>query len=343
MLGVIVIALALFAADVALVRVAASHRSESGVLLHSAGTVALARGDYAHALEQFRAAHNHAPENLAYHLAFADALKRTGRTAESRAALNAILGRSPAWGPANAEMARALARDGEAQRAAWYYHRALYGEWPADTDLRSLRFELAELLARSGTREQLISELVLLDAESARPEDRPKLAALLLAAGQWDRSLGLYKELATTEPANPEFILGKARALEGLGRFVAAERELRAAVSTGHTDARLNDALAFATRVNSLDPTLRRLSSAERHRRAHELLDLLITSLKRCNPDRTDLDENSQRLATHQRGRFREEYTEQDLQSFEELWISQHSACEQTPRELATVAALLTR
>src|SRR5688572_10083528 len=112
--------------DVFLVRVALKHRSETGSQLFARGNEAKSAGRTTDALELFRAAHNRSSSNPEYHLAFAQALRSTGRTREADAALEDLLSRHPAHGPANAEMARSLAQRDEWQNAAWYYHRALY-------------------------------------------------------------------------------------------------------------------------------------------------------------------------------------------------------------------------
>ena len=234
---VLMVAAAVAAIDVVLVRVAARHRAETGHRLFENGLRARAQGHTETALELLRSAYNRAPGNAAYHLAFAQALVDAGRTREGHAALSELLDRHPADGAANAEMARALAKQGDWQRAAWYYHRAIYGEWPSGVDLRALRFELAELLARHGEREQLVSEVVLLSTEPAAGAEAKRLGGLQLAAGEWGRAELLFRSLLRKDAADPELLTGLAKAQMGQGRYLAAERSLRRAVAAGATNA----------------------------------------------------------------------------------------------------------
>ena len=332
--------------DVLLVRAAEQHRSETGTRLFENGVAAKREGRAAAALELFRSAYNHSPGNPRYHLAFAQALDAAGRSREGRAALEDLLARYPAHGPANAEMARVLARGGEWQQSAWYYHRALYGEWTGSPELRSLRFELADLLASHNAREQLVSEVVLLDAEAVDAAESRHIARLLVAAGEWGRAEGLYRSLLQATPQDPELLAGLARAQLGTGKFVAAERSFRRAVDAGNPEQKVREELELVSRINSMDPTLRRLAPEDKHRRAHELASTLVGILEECSPGAPVLSEAAAALADHERKRNHLALAEADLDAFEGLWTSRRQTCgkdPELPRSLVLLAAQLTK
>lgn len=92
--------------DLLLVRAAEKHKAETGTRLYEKGVAAKRQGRTAEALELLRSAYNQNPRNPEYQLAFAQALDLAGRTREGAVALENLLTRHPANGPANAEMAR---------------------------------------------------------------------------------------------------------------------------------------------------------------------------------------------------------------------------------------------
>jgi thioredoxin-like negative regulator of GroEL len=340
----VIVAFALF--DLLLVRTANQHRSETGTRLFEIARAARHEGDPNRTLELFRAAYNQNPGNPEYHLAFARALNAAGRPREGHAALEELLSRQPAHGPANAEMARVLSHTEDWQRAAWYYHRALYGEWNADPDLRALRFELANLLARHGAREQLVSEVVLLDAEASKPGEAEDLARLQLAAAEWARAERQFRSLLRESPDDPELLAGLARALTGSARYVAAERVFRRAVSAGSSDTSVQNELELVTRVNAIDPTLRKLSPEEKHRRSHQLASMLLTVLAKCSPRNPKLEESERELKDHERKRNHLALAEADLDRFDALWGARNQICGadiQVPDTLRLLAPQLTK
>jgi Flp pilus assembly protein TadD len=243
-------------------------------------------------------------------------------------------------------MARLLSRTEDWQQAAWYYHRALYGEWKGAPDLRPLRFELANMLARHKAREQLVAEVVLLDAETAEPPEAKDLAQLELAAGEWDRAERHYRKLLVSNPNDPHLLAGLARALFGSGRYIAAERSFRRAAGADASDPAVQKELDLVARVNSLDPTLRRLAPSERHRRAHELVSMLLATLRKCSPESPLLTGSDQDLQDHQRNRNLSAIAEADLDLFEFLWAARDQVCRpgtKLPDTLELLAAQLTK
>jgi tetratricopeptide (TPR) repeat protein len=337
---VLALTAALASFDVLLVRVALKQRSETGSRLFERGNEAKRVGKIADALELFRAAHNQRPSDPKYHLAFAQALRSIGRARESQIALEDMLNRYPAHGPANAEMARSLAQTDNWQDAAWYYHRALYGEWNPPADLVALRFELADLLAKHNAREQLLSEVVLLNANAGEAGSR-HLARLQLTAGDWHRGEQLYRAMLRANPVDPELLGGLARALLGSGRYLAAERTFRRAINAGSTDPAVTAELDLVTEINQSDPAVRGLDVEERHKRAHELASTLIALFRSCSKDDSLLRDSEQVLEGHRRSRNLARDSDADLDIVEQVWSVRHELCGagfQVPKKVEVLA-----
>lgn len=332
--------------DMLLVRMARQHETETGVRLFERGITARNEKKPAEALELFRAAAIHSPAKPDYQLAFAQALSARGLERESRASLSDLLSRSPAYGAANAEMARKLAKDGQWQQAAWFYHRALYGEWTGSPDLRSVRFELADLLADHGARDQLLSEVMLLDTNQNRSEDTRHLGRLLLVAGEWTRAERVYRTLLRASPEDSGLLAGLARAQFGTGRYLAAERGLRRAIDAGASGPALQRELETAESINRLDPSVRGLKSTEKHRRAHQLTSALVFALRTCSPESSAVADAEKKLARREKPRDLLASAETDLDLFERLWNSRRDICAasgQIPQEIELLAAQLTK
>ena len=329
--------------DIFLVRSAERHRTETGTKLYQQGIAAREAGQRAEALELFRAAHNHSPRDPRYHVAFAQALRATGRASEAAISLERLLESRPAYGPANAEMARIEADSGDWQNAAWYYHRALYGEWPETVNLRGLRFELAALLAEQGAREELLAEVILLDAAPGTAEESRTIARLQLAAGDWARAERHYRELLQANSKDPALLTGLARAQFGAEKYLAAERTFRRAIAAGASSDAVRRELELAESINQMNPIVLRLASREKHRRAHELLATLVGVLEKCAPEAERVTAARTALGDHDRARPLDA-AEADLNLFDELWSDRRNFCGESfrfPEKLTLIAAQL--
>ena len=138
------------------------------------------------AIEHLRTAASLDRERPVYTVALAQAVLAEGRPLDAEQMLIPLLERDARDGGANLAMARVLARQDRIEEAKSYYHRAIYGVWPGDA-ARSraiARFELIDLLAQSGAREELLAELLPIQDES--PDDtvlRSRVANYFLLAG----------------------------------------------------------------------------------------------------------------------------------------------------------------
>ena len=262
-----------------------------------------------------------------YHLAFAQSLRGNGRIEESKAALRNLLDQLPTYGAANAEFARMISGEGDWAQASWYYHRALYGEWNESADLRPLRFELADLLVQHGATEQLLAEVLMLEATGGRALDARHMAQLLLAAGDWSRAEREYQTLLKETSDDPGLLVGLARARFGAGKYIAAQRSFDRALRSGAKSDSVQRELQLVVTLNQLDPTLRRLPASEKHRRSHQLVSLLLQPLVACSPENKQVVDGTSALASHQRLRNAFAASEADLELFEELWTNRNSIC----------------
>jgi tetratricopeptide (TPR) repeat protein len=341
--GVLVVVIAgLGTVNTLLVHVAREHRYETGNELFRRAQSLTAEGRNAEALEAFRSAYNRDPQNVDFQLGFVRALRSTGRVREARNSLEDLLRKRPSEGAANTEMARLLAAEGNWRDAAWYYHRALYGQWRNTTDLRPLRFELADLLGANGAKQELLAELLLLGEPMANGTDAKHIGRLLLAAGDWPRAEELFRSELERASSDADLWAGLGQAQLGSGKYLAAERSFRRA---GDSEEIRND-LALVSRVNALDPTLRRLGNTEKHRRTHQLATELLAALRGCAPQNPMVLTADAKLAEHAAARRPAEFAETDLDLVDQLWTARWEVCPPgapIPKEASLLAAQISR
>jgi tetratricopeptide (TPR) repeat protein len=343
---VIVLSVALATVDVALVRVAQRRRIHTAQELFEHGRQLRAAGKTGEALEAFRAAYNRNPGNPVYQTGLIRALRAADRHSQARNLAAAVLEEHPAYGQANLEMARILADAGELRQAAFFYHRALYGEWTDNAELRAIRFELADLLAKGGAKEELLSEVLLLDSGRQDQQDARRLARLFLAAEAWPRAEQEYSDLLRNNQKDSGLWLGLGRAQLGAGKYLAAERSFRRAAALAPNNRDITNELAVVAEVNQTDPMLRRLGSGERHRRAHQLLTSLLAPLLQCAPNSETLIAMEKGLAAHGRSRNLPALTERDLDLVDQLWSTRLEICPtglRVPERVELLASRISR
>jgi tetratricopeptide (TPR) repeat protein len=166
--------------------------------LYSRGLQALQAGDPEEALEDFRAALSYSHDDFQYQLSLARALRDTGRTAEAETYLISLWERTPQEGPVNLALGRLFAREQRFDKAAQYYHNAIYGFWASDPDVkrRDAQFELIEFLLQHKAYLQAQAELISLAL--AVPGDatlRLRVAALFTRAQDHEHALAEYQQI----------------------------------------------------------------------------------------------------------------------------------------------------
>ncbi len=162
------------------------------------------------------------------------------------------------------------------------YHRAIYGEWTKDPAARKrdARFELVDFLLKEHSKQELLAELITLEAESDGDETvQRRLAGLFLAADAPNRAAAVYRALITQNPDD-------ASAYEGLGEAEMQQGEYRPAraaflqASYHHESVTAAPRLVLLNEVIQLDPTPRRLPTSEKYERSLRILALAAGDLK---------------------------------------------------------------
>ncbi len=279
------------------------------------------------AVVDFARAHTLERTNREYRLALATAQMVDKKPSDARETLNDSLNEDSNDGRAILLLARVLAGENRFKDADSYYHRAIYGEWPANAsgEPRNARLELANMLAAHGNSQELLSELLLLDsAPESDPATEKHLADLFLQAGSAGRAATAYRQLIHENPDDVEAHLGLGRAEMLAGNYRAAESAVMAALRKQPYDVRIQTQLRQVVRLASLDPTTRRLSTAEKYRRSVDILRLTETELSAC------MDVQP---ATIQ-GPITNEAAEALLEQAENLWKQRTQACKQPPDDV---------
>jgi tetratricopeptide (TPR) repeat protein len=180
----------------------------------------------------------------------------------------------PSSGPANLGLARIAARQGNAQEAVDYYHRAIYGTWPDNPQANRIRtrIELVETLGKLGRKTQAQAELLLLTAEM--PEDiavRKQVGRLLLDCGLPSESAEVFRGIIQKYPRDGDSYAGLGRAEPALDNYPAAEAAFKNALHWNPGDLTSRKQLEMIEQILALDPSLRGLTSLQRYQRSRKL------------------------------------------------------------------------
>jgi tetratricopeptide (TPR) repeat protein len=237
------------------------------------------------AVDALQSALRFAPGERGYTFALAGALLDAGRPAEARAYLRTLLELEPGNGPVNLELARLAARDKDTDAAVRHYHNAIEGSWrdAPEQNRRTARMELARYLASVGDMPRVQAELIPLAAEL--PPDFPdaiEVGELLLRSGSAGRARAVFEALLSEDPRSAAALSGAGRAAFDLGDYPSAARLLTRARAAGDESASVADAAEVARAVIESDPFQRRLSSAERARRARRAYERAVAVAAEC-------------------------------------------------------------
>ena len=276
---------ALFTVDTLLARLEQAEGRSEARHYYEDGVGLLARGLSLEAVDRFQAATTAERTNPVYQRALAAALLSAGKATEAEVVLTERLQREPTDAAACLTMARALVRDGKPREAVSYYHRAIYGQWDADSAASRIqaRFELVDLLNRQGNQRALLAELLPLQDEApADPATRKRLAGLFLEAGSPSRAAEIFQELLRRRSGDAEVYAGLGEAEIEQGECPAALRHLETASRLDPRNGDVGARIALCRQVMALDPTLRQLSPDEQHRRSVALVDLAFGALVAC-------------------------------------------------------------
>ncbi len=345
---VVLVIAALTALDLFLSKTQQTELESAAQQFYRDGTQALKDGKANQAVELLRRAHALARRNGAYQLALIEALAAAGKIDETEPLMTDILDREPNDGRANLIAARLSLQRGRITDAESYYHRAIYGEWPAspgDAQGRhganrqriAVRMELIQVLAARGKKQELLAELLPLEEEAGNDaEIEKKLGTLFLRAGSPSRAADVYRALIQQEPRNPAAYAGLGEAELEEGDYRAAKAAFITAFAHDREDASVRERMELSNTMTALDPTPRRLSSAEKYRRSMHILDLSRTSLDECltsHPGAGSSDSEEllgaaqQSLSSKPPAHVTNELSEQTLGLAERIWQARMKAC----------------
>lgn len=241
----------------------ARHLYEHGLQAQSAGNPEAALGD-------FRAALGYSHDNFQYQLSLARALRDTGRTAEAESYLISLWERTPQDGAVNLALGRLFAREQLFDKAIQYYHNAIYGFWPTDSDARrrNAQFELIEFLVQHQAYPQAQAELITM--ASLLPSDpslRLRAADLFARAQDYDHALAQYQAILRVDHVNKAALYGAGQAAFQLGHHRMSQDYLQSALRLDPQNEGARQLLEIDTRVLQSDFLARHISDRERLQR----------------------------------------------------------------------------
>ncbi len=218
----------------------------------------------------------------------------------------------------------------------------------------SVRMELIQLLAAKGKKQELLAELLPLEEEAGNDaEIEKKLGSLFLTAGSPSRAADVYRALIQQEPRNAAAYAGLAEAELDQGNYRAAKAAFITAFAHDPKDASIRERMELSNTMTALDPTPRRLSSAEKYRRSMHILDLSRASLNECLPSHPadGSSESEQLLGAAQEAlsskppeHVTNELSEQTLGLAEKIWQARMKACgESTSKEEEPLRLIMAR
>jgi thioredoxin-like negative regulator of GroEL len=318
--AILAIIAALSAADLFLARTESAEVRGAARRDCEAGAGLLGQGKAAEAASVLEKAHAMDRGNSSCALELAEALMQSGKREEARALLNSELERAPNDAEANLLQARLAVLEGKFAEAQPYYHRAIYGTWTTQPGRGRLaaRLELAEFLALHGSAEELLAELLPLEAEASSDiAVRKQVAHLYLAANSPTRAETVYRALIRDNPRDLNNFRGLGETELALGNYGAGRAAFEKAGAT--------DRAALAAELIEMDPTPRGLSTAGKFSRSVAVLQLVRDAAVRCSPELAkDADEIPAKKA---RGEAVNELAEERLSLAEHLWQARQQNC----------------
>lgn len=329
-LTLVAIVVALSAIDRFLARVESAELHAAAQDSYLAGSRLLAAGKAGEAVDPLRVAHSTERQNPDYELVLISALTGAGSTADAESLMNEMLQRAPNDARVNLIAARLMTREGKAADAEAYYHRAIFGEWPADAPERRIeaRVELIDRLMKGNRRQELLAELISLDAEpAAGGEVRKRLAAWFLQAGAPARAAEIYRAMAANDPKDLAIAEGLGEAELEQGQYGAARAAYLQGSFQHPNDASIRSHLETLNTVVALDPTLRQLTSEEKYRRSLRILEMARAELAQCAAQNALVASAASALAANAPAHVTNEDAEKVLALAQQAWRARNDNC----------------
>ncbi len=328
---VLVATVLLLFVDLAVARVDRRESGAHAATEYDAGVALLTAGRPADAVDHFGTAVSIERGNVNYSLALGQAMLEAGRTADAEKTIKALLDRAENDGAVNLTMAHVMLRENRLEDANAYFHRAIFGRWGADSTQQrtQARFELIDLLARTGATRELLAEL--LPFEAAPPDSvalRRRLGRLFILAGAPARATTMFRELLRLDPHDGDAYEGLGEAALALGNFRTARGHFVEAARLEPGDTRIAGRLAVTDTVLSLDPTARDISSADRLSRSRIVLARTLAAVARCGqpPDAASAD-SARVLLSPAAKESADALSDAMLASAVDLWTARSVSC----------------
>jgi tetratricopeptide (TPR) repeat protein len=301
--------------------------------LHAEGVRTLEQGRAREAVELLRRANSMVRDNRTYQLDYVAALMAARKFDEAEANLKTLLEADPNNGPANLSSARLKVQQGQVRDAESYYHRAIYGSWPENAAAHRVaaRLELANLLASRGEQQELLAELVALEGEAqSHAAILKQVARLYRVAASPAREANVYRELIQGNQDDIDAYVGLGEAELAQGDYHAAMAAFLNANRRSAGDRTIQGDIALLNAMATIDPTPRRLSSAEKFARSTQILKLTRDALNSCaktDEARRMVDECDKLLAKSAPPHVTNELSEGRLTLAEQLWQARLKLC----------------
>jgi tetratricopeptide (TPR) repeat protein len=253
--------------------------------MYALGHSEQASGRPERALEAYRAALLYDRDNFQYQLSLARALRDSGRTDEAETYLLRLWEANPQDGAVNLALGRLAARRGSVEGALHYYHNAIYGIWPANTEdaRNNAEFELIEFLIKAGANPQAQAELITLAARHPFDKDvSMQIAQLFMQVHDYDHSLKTFQSVLDRDHGDAAAAAGAGESAFALSRYRNAESYLRSALNLNPNDTHSSDLLQMTNVVLAADPFVRGLTEAESMRRMRTAYEYAGARLEGC-------------------------------------------------------------
>jgi tetratricopeptide (TPR) repeat protein len=214
----------------------------------------------------------------------------TPRSLEEAAVyLNTLWEKAPGNGNINLQLARVLARQGQAASALEHYHAAVYGVWEGHGAVqgRQARLEMVRYQISLGRFNDARGELLIAAGNDTSTPTLMEAASLLAEAHFPADALHLYQEVAARRPVVLQALEGTGQMAFLLARYRTARTYLDRALNTSNAAHPLMDGalveknLRIANAVMAIYPSLE-LPQRERLRRVMRAYELARKRYMAC-------------------------------------------------------------
>ncbi|HEX6772117.1 MAG TPA: tetratricopeptide repeat protein [Acidobacteriaceae bacterium] len=242
------------------------HQSDAAARWKRRGEDALAQGKPAAAVYDLRTSLGYGQEDTGTQLELAEALAEVNiprSLGEAAVYLNTLWEKEPGNGNINLQLARVLARQGQAQSALDHYHAAVYGVWEGQGAVRGrqARLEMVRYQIALGRYNDARGELLIAAGNDNSTPTLMEVAGLLIDAHAPADALHLYQEVARRRPVVPRALEGAGQMAFTLGRYRTAREYLEKALNVANAAHSLADKalaeknLRTASAVVALNPS----------------------------------------------------------------------------------------